>query len=116
MSRVLVDPVVHDDCIAWTDADTARKGIALDEAARRVDVLYLAECAETGQCRGLAAPAPAPAGRPAQRPTGSPTSQANAAAPTASSAPASASTSATSARAAVPGSTTAPAAPRRYAC
>lgn len=32
MSRMLVDPVVHDDCIAWTDADTARKGIALDEA------------------------------------------------------------------------------------
>ena len=62
MSWMLVDPVVHDDCIAWTDADTARKGIALDEAARRVDVLYLAECAETGQCRGLAAPAPAPAG------------------------------------------------------
>lgn len=45
MSRMLVDPVVHDDCIAWTDADTARKGIALDEAARRADVLYLAECA-----------------------------------------------------------------------
>jgi len=45
VSRVLVDPVVHDDCIAWTDADTARKGIALDEAARRADVLYLAACA-----------------------------------------------------------------------
>jgi len=36
---------VHDDCIAWIDAYTARKGIALDEAARRADVLYLAECA-----------------------------------------------------------------------
>jgi hypothetical protein len=45
MSRVLVDPQVHDDCIAWTEADTARKGIALDEAARRADVLYLAACA-----------------------------------------------------------------------
>ena len=45
MSRVLVDPVVHDDCIAWTDADTARKVIALDEAARRADVLYLTACA-----------------------------------------------------------------------
>jgi hypothetical protein len=45
MSRVLVDSVVHDNCMAWTDADTARKGIALDEAARRADVLYLAACA-----------------------------------------------------------------------
>jgi hypothetical protein len=44
-SRVLVHPVVWDDCIAWTDADTARKGIGLDEAARRADVLYLAACA-----------------------------------------------------------------------
>lgn len=45
VSRVLVDPVVWDDCIAWTEADTARKGIRLDEAARRADVLYLAACA-----------------------------------------------------------------------
>ena len=45
VSRVLVDAGVHDDCIAWTEADTARKGIALDEATRRADVLYLAACA-----------------------------------------------------------------------
>jgi hypothetical protein len=45
VSRVLVDPVVWDDCVAWTEADTARKGIALDEAVRRADVLYLAACA-----------------------------------------------------------------------
>jgi hypothetical protein len=45
MSRVLVDPAVWDDCVTWTEADTARKGIALDEAARRADVLYLAACA-----------------------------------------------------------------------
>jgi hypothetical protein len=77
MSRMLVDPVVHDDCIAWTDADTARKGIALDEAARRADVLYLAECAlrrDSAEGSGAARPgalpftverfpAPAPAGK-----------------------------------------------------
>jgi hypothetical protein len=45
VSRVLVDPRVWDDCVTWTEADTARKGIALDEAARRADVLYLAACA-----------------------------------------------------------------------
>jgi hypothetical protein len=45
VSRVLVDPGVWDDCVAWTEADTARKGIALDEATRRADVLYLAACA-----------------------------------------------------------------------
>lgn len=45
VSRVLVDPGVWDDCVRWTEADTARKGIALDEAARRADVLYLAACA-----------------------------------------------------------------------
>jgi hypothetical protein len=45
VSRVLADPVVWDDCVTWTEADTARKGIALDEAARRADVLYLAACA-----------------------------------------------------------------------
>lgn len=45
VSRVLVDAEVHDDCIAWTEADTTRKGIALDEATRRDDVLYLAACA-----------------------------------------------------------------------
>jgi hypothetical protein len=45
VSRVLVDPVVWDDCVRWTEADTARKGIALDEATRRADVLYLAACA-----------------------------------------------------------------------
>lgn len=45
VSRVLVDPMVWDDCVTWTEADTARKGIALDEATRRADVLYLAACA-----------------------------------------------------------------------
>lgn len=45
VSRVLVDASVWDDCIAWTEADTARKGIRLDEAARQADVLYLAACA-----------------------------------------------------------------------
>lgn len=45
VSRVLVDPVVWDDCVRWTEADTARKGIGLDEATRRADVLYLAACA-----------------------------------------------------------------------
>lgn len=45
VSRVLVDPVVWDDCVAWTEADAARKGIALDEAVRLADVLYLAACA-----------------------------------------------------------------------
>ena len=45
VSRVLVDAGVWDDCVAWTEADTARKGIALDEAVRRADVLYLAACA-----------------------------------------------------------------------
>jgi hypothetical protein len=45
VSRVLVDPMVHDDCVRWTEADSARKGIALDEATRRADVLYLAACA-----------------------------------------------------------------------
>jgi hypothetical protein len=45
VSRVLVDPGVWDDCVAWTGADTARKGITLDEAVRRADVLYLAACA-----------------------------------------------------------------------
>jgi predicted TIM-barrel enzyme len=44
-ARVLVDIVVWDDCVTWTRADTARKGIMLDEAARLADVLYLAACA-----------------------------------------------------------------------
>jgi hypothetical protein len=55
--------VVHDDCIAWTDADTARKGIALDEAARRADVLYLAECAlrrDSAEGSGAARPGALP--------------------------------------------------------
>lgn len=63
MSRVLVDPVVHDDCIAWTDADTARKVIALDEAARRADVLYLAACAlkrDSAEGSGAARPGALP--------------------------------------------------------
>jgi hypothetical protein len=115
MSRMLVDPVVHDDCIAWTDADTARKVIALDEAARRADVLYLAECAlkrDSAEGRPAGTGPGGPAGSVPHRFTDKP---GECRCPTASSAPASASTSETSARAAVPGSTTAPAAPRRYA-
>ena len=41
-SRVLVDPAVWDDCVAWTEADTARKGIDLDEAIRLADLLQWA--------------------------------------------------------------------------
>jgi hypothetical protein len=43
--RVIVDARVWDDCVTWTEADTARKGIALDEGARQDDLLYPAACA-----------------------------------------------------------------------
>jgi hypothetical protein len=43
--RVLVDPGVWDDCVAWTPQDSARTGIALDEAVRLDEVLYPAACA-----------------------------------------------------------------------
>ncbi len=48
--RVLVDPGVWDDCVTWTGQDSARKGIALDEGARRADVLYPAACALQRDC------------------------------------------------------------------
>jgi hypothetical protein len=82
VSRVLVDPVVWDDCVRWTEADTARTGIALDEAARLADVLYLAACAlkrDSAAGRGAGRPgalaftvervARATAGREAQKVT-----------------------------------------------
>jgi hypothetical protein len=43
--RVLVDAGVWDDCVTWTDQDSARKGITLDEGARQDDLLYPAACA-----------------------------------------------------------------------
>ena len=43
--RVLVDAGVWDDCVTWTGADSARKGITLDEGARQDDLLYPAACA-----------------------------------------------------------------------
>jgi len=61
VSRVLVDPVVWDDCVRWTEVDTARTGIALDEAARLADVLYLAACAlKRDSAAGSGAGRPAP--------------------------------------------------------
>jgi hypothetical protein len=82
VSRVLVDPVVWDDCVRWTEADTARTGIALDEAARLADVLYLAACAlkrDSAAGSGAGRPGPLPftvervpraaAGRQAQKVT-----------------------------------------------
>ena len=63
VSRVLVDQAVWDDCVTWTEADTARKGIALDEATRRADVLYLAACALKRDSAGGSAP-----GRPGALP------------------------------------------------
>lgn len=61
MSRVLVDPRVHDDCVTWTRADTARKGIALDEATRMADLLHWAACAlkrDSAEGSGAGRPGP----------------------------------------------------------
>jgi hypothetical protein len=43
--RVLVDARVWDDCVTWTQEDSARKGIEQDEGARQDDLLYPAACA-----------------------------------------------------------------------
>ena len=62
-SPVLVDPGVWDDCVAWTVADTARKGIDLDEGIRLADLLQWAvtalkrdSAAESGPSRPGAVP------------------------------------------------------------
>ena len=62
-SRVLVDPRVWDDCVAWTEADTARKGIDLDESIRLADLLQWAVTAlkrDSAQDSGAARPGAVP--------------------------------------------------------
>ncbi|TAA36381.1 hypothetical protein EAT51_19970 [Pseudoxanthomonas winnipegensis] len=39
---VAVSRAVWEDCIAWSDADTRRKGVPQDESGRLWDVVYMA--------------------------------------------------------------------------
>jgi hypothetical protein len=62
-SRVLVEAGVWDDCVAWAEADTARKGIDLVESIRLDDLLQWAvtalkrdSAADSGAARPGAVP------------------------------------------------------------